>query len=170
MAEKLSKSSWLMLPLFIAILLGIGLGVALAQNSMNTAIPLLVGWLFFPSSLSALFSADYVDHVTHVPGWLIRFILLSYPLAMLTASACTYWMLQSTWKRRQALLCVVLLACVSALICIPIGMLAPSFNSNGTMAVTPVLVLPVWLNLLFSAVLGWGIGCLIPRRKLEAAA
>lgn len=166
MPQDMRKYAWLIIPLLVALLVGIVLGIALPQNSITMALPVLLGWLFLPISLAALFNGNYVDYVTHVPWWLVRLVMLSYPLAALTASACTYWMLHGVWKRGQALLCVVLLACISTLACILVSMLAPSFNSNGTMAATPGLVLPVWANLLFSAVLGWGIGCLIPKRQV----
>jgi hypothetical protein len=125
-----------------------------------------LGWL----SLSFFLPfPPHVDDVTHVPVWFIGLVSLYYPLAMLMAGVCTYWMLRSTWRKRQALLFVGLLACVSILVGIPVSLIAPSLNSNGiSFAVTVSLILPVWLNLLFSAGLGWCIG-LIPRRKRETA-
>lgn len=165
MSEKLLKSIWLAVPLFIAILIGIVLGIAIPQNSLNTAIPLLGGWLFLPYSLS-VFTGSYIDHTSHVPTWLIQLIFLSYLLAMFAAVGST-WGLRSTWKKRQALLWVMVLACVSVLVSVPVSMLAPSLNSNGVMTAPFAVFLAVWANLLFSAMLGWGIGCLIPRRQVQ---
>lgn len=168
MPQDMRKYAWLVIPLLVALVVGIVLGIAIPQNSFNTAIPLFGGWLFLPYSLSVL-TGQYIDHTTHVPTWLIQLILLSYPLAALVAVGST-WGLRSAWKKGRALLWALALACVSVVVSIPVSLLAPSLNDNGLMATTPVpLFLAVWANLLFSALLGWGIGCLIPRRKRETA-
>ncbi|GHO74788.1 hypothetical protein KSD_25590 [Ktedonobacter sp. SOSP1-85] len=167
MLQDMRKYAWLIIPLLVALIVGIVLGIAIPQNSLNTAIPLLGGWLFLPYSLS-VFNGQYIDYTTHVPTWLIQLIFLSYVLAMLVAVGST-WGLRRTWKKSRTLLWALVMACVSVLVSIPVSLLAPSLNDNGIM-ITPALVFfAVWANLLFSALLGWGIGCLIPRHKLEPA-
>jgi hypothetical protein len=164
MSKRVPKSIWLV-TLLIAVVLGILVGIALPQNALTTTIPLVFGWLLLPF---VRWSSPGVDYVTHVPPWLLWLVIFYYPLVMLMASACAYWTLWSTGRRRQALLVVGLLACVSTLVCVPVSLGAPSLNSNGTFfALT--LILPVWLNLLFSAGLGWCIGCLIPKPKRGTA-
>jgi hypothetical protein len=163
MLKRVPKSIWLVTVL-IAVVLGILVGIALPQNALTTTIPLIVGWLLLPFVRWPITGIDFVDYVTHVPAWLLWLIFFYYPFAMLMASVCAYWTLWSTGRKRQALQVVGLLACVSALVSIPVSLVAPSLNSNGTFFAL-VLVIPVWLNLLFSAGLGWCIGCLIPKPK-----
>ncbi len=168
MSKRLPKFIWLV-TLLIAVVLGIVPGLALPQNSLSTSIPFIFGWLFLLVSQPF---APAVDTVTHVPAWFIWLIRFYYPFALLMASICAYWTLLRTGRKRQALLVVGLLGAATALVCIPVSMIAPSLNNNGT-SFTVGLILPVWLgvvaNLLVSAGLGWCIASLIPRPKQRTA-
>ncbi|HLZ60233.1 MAG TPA: hypothetical protein VKR06_25055 [Ktedonosporobacter sp.] len=168
MSKRLPPSIWLV-TLLIAVILGIVPGLALPQNALSTGIALLFGWLFLLASLPF---APGVDYVTHIPEWFAWLILLYYPFVLLMASVCAYWTMLLTGRKRQALLVVGLLAAATALVCIPVSLIAPSLNSNGT-SFTVGLILPVWLgvvaNLLVSAGLGWCIASLIPRSKHRTA-
>jgi hypothetical protein len=161
MSQRMPKSLWLV-TLLIAVVLGMIPGMALPQNTLTTAIPLLFGWLILPF----VPFATGVDP-THVPEWLKWLTFLYYPLAMLVMAACASWTVRSTGRRRQALLIVGVVASISTLVCIPVSMMAPSLNTNGIynpVFVEPIQsILPVWLNMLFSAGLGWCLGCLISR-------
>lgn len=169
MSKHLPKSIWLV-TLFSAVVLGIVSGIALPQNSLGTYYSFLLGWLFLLVSQPF---APAVDPVTHIPAWFIWLIRFYYPFALLMSIVCAYWTLLLTGRKRQALLVVGLLVGVSALVCIPVSMIAPALNSNGTSFALP-LILPVWLgmlaNLLVSAGLGWCIASLIPRPKQRTAA
>ena len=160
MSQRVPTRIWLV-TLFCAVVLGIVPGIALPQNTITTAIPLLLGWLALP----VWFALPGIDYVTHIPEWLGWLVRLYYPLAMLLAFACAYWTMRSTERRRKALLVVGSLACVSVLVSIPVSLFAPSLNSNGIISGSAGMILPVWLNLLFSAGLGWCIGCLLFRSK-----
>ncbi|WP_220198291.1 hypothetical protein [Ktedonospora formicarum] len=162
MSKRIPKSIWL-ITLFVAVVLGILVGIALPQNTFITLFPLVFGWVFLPS---IGWSLPGVDEVTHVPQWFLWLVVFYYPLATLIASVCAYWTLWATENRRQALLVVGLFVCVSILVCVPVSLVAPSLNSNGTtFAVSLTTIIPVVLNLLFSAGLGWCIGWLIPKPK-----
>ena len=172
MSKHVPKSIWLV-TLLMAVILGIVAGIALPQNAFPT-LPIVVGWALLPFIFAAI-SGGYimwpaVDSVSHVPVWLQWLVLLYYPLAMLMASACAYWTLWSTGRGRQALLVVGLLAGVSALVCVPVGLVAPSLNSNGTLFALSLTLSPfVLLNLVVSAGLGWCLAWLILKPKRAMA-
>jgi hypothetical protein len=159
MFQRIPKSIWFG-TLFSTIVLGIVPGIAFPQNTISLAIPLIIGWLYLPLSLFG----SSVDYLTHVPEWLVLLTRLYYPLTALVMAACVIWTVRSTGKKLDALLMAGLLACGSTVVCMLVGLVAPSLNSNGTYySVGPVV--PILLNLLFSAVLGWGAGCLILRLR-----
>lgn len=160
MTQRIPTRIWLV-TLFCAVVLGIVSGIALPQNTITIAIPLLFGWLALP----VWFVMSGVDYLSHVPGWLVLLVRMYYPLSLLLSFACSYWTMRSTGRRRQALLVGGSLACVSALVTISVSLFAPSLNSNGLSSGSIGMILPVWLNLLFSAGLGWCIGCLLFRSK-----
>lgn len=188
MSKRVPTSIWLV-TLLSGVVLGILLGIALPQNTIPIGLALILGWLVLPLVLSHpgvsppdVHSPLGVDYVSLIPLWLQWLVLLYYPLAMLVASICAYWILWSTGKKGQALLAVGLLACVSTLVCVPVSLVAPSLTKNGTYFVLPDIlrdtnathfalleILAVWLNLLFSSGVGWCIACLIPKPKRRTA-
>ena len=156
MFQRIPKSIWVG-TLCSAIVLGIVSGIAYPQNTLETAIPLEFGWLYL--LVSPQFHFGFAS-LTHVPVWLALLTHFYYPLAALVIAACVVWTARRTGKRLDALLIAGLLACGSTLICMLVGLVAPSLNSNGTVYLVGPAGL-VLLNLLFSSVLGWGVGCLI---------
>lgn len=163
MFQHVPKSIWLG-TLFSAIALGTVSGIAFPQNAFDITAVLIFGWLIplLATSSDLNFNFNYVSP-SHTPMWLELLTSFYYPLVALVMAACVVWTLRRTGKRLDALLIAGLLACASTLVCMLVGLVAPSLNSNGTYY-SVALAGAVWLNLLFSAVLGWGAGYLITRR------
>jgi hypothetical protein len=156
-------------PALLGTLLGVPLGIAAAQNAMETAIPMLLGWLFLPIALAhTTFALPPPDtSVTQVPYWLVLLVVYYYPAAALLTALYSYLTQRYTGSKRpswRALGLLMGITCVTSLIAC---YFSPSFNRNG--AIFPGDLPFPWVNILISIALGWGLACLVPRTTRQAA-
>jgi hypothetical protein len=163
MTTRQPLTFWLA-PATLGILLGIPMGIAVAQNAMETSIPMILGWIFQPLILAHGILPPPDTSVTQVPYWLVLLVGYYYLLAALLTALYIYLAQLYTGTKRPAWRALGLLMgslCVTSLIA---NFFSPSFNVNGPIFVIPFIAF-AWANVLISVTLGWGLASLIPRPK-----
>src|SRR5690242_211712 len=153
-------SFWLT-PATLGILLGVPLGIAVAQNTLETAISMMLGWIFLPLTLAHGTLPPPDTSVTQVPYWLVLLVTYYYPLAALLTAFPFYLTQRYTGTKRPAWRSLGLLMIMIGIVSLITCLLSPSFTSNGT--VFPGVLGVAWINVLVSVTLGWGLASLIPR-------
>ncbi len=133
-------------PATLSILLGIPMGIAVAQNTLETAIPMMLGWIFLPLALAhgALTLPPPDTSVTQVPYWLVLLVAYYYPLAALLTAFPIYLTQRYTGTKRPAWSSIGLLMILIGMVSLITCLLSPSFNRNGT--VFPGVLGVAWIT------------------------